>query len=354
MPSSTTSKKRQTRLATGANAVFAGIDYHKKFSVITLGDADGKVLEQIKLPNEEKKLRQFFLRHAQVVCAIESCRGYEWYLKLLADLGLTVHVANTYAVRLIADSRCKTDKIDSRILMELLAKGFLPTCYQPTQAERQLRERLKWRVSIVRSRTKYKNKAHAVMDKENKPGNLDSRKARRIAKHRDDQLSLPRQYLLDQNIDVVEYFDRKVKAEDAWIEEVAANSPDAQRLKSIPGIGDMAALMLIAEFGDVSRFKKAKNASAYLGLVPRVYATSDTRRIGRITKTGSGILRWLLVQDAWGAIRTCSAFRIRYNRIMKRRGKHIAIVAIARMLAEIAYRVLRDQTSFDETKLALG
>ena len=192
------------------------------------------------------------------------------------------------------------------------------------------------------------------MDKENKPGNLDSRKSRRLAKCRDDQLSPARQYLLEQNIDVIEYLDRKVAAEDAWVAEIAASSPDAQRLKSIPGIGDVAALMLIAEYGDVSRFKKAKNASAYLGLVPRVYATSDTRRIGRITKTGSAILRWLLVQDAWRAIRESSAFRIRYNRIMKRRGKHIAIVAIARMLAEIAYRVLRDQTIFDETKLALG
>lgn len=354
MPSSTTPKKRQNRLATNVVAAFAGIDYHKKFSVVTLGDAEGKVLEQVKLPNEPTKLRQFFIRHAQVACAIESCRGYEWYLELLAGLGMTVHVANTYAVRLIADSRCKTDKIDSRILMELLAKGFLPTCYQPTEAERQLRERLKWRVSVVRSRTKYKNKAHAVMDKENKPNTLNSRKARRAAKYRDDQLSPARQYILDQNIDVIEYFDRKIKAEDAWIQEFAANNSDAQRLKTIPGIGDVAALMLIAEYGDVSRFKKAKNASAYLGLVPRVYATSDVRRIGRITKTGSAILRWLLVQDAWGAIRTSAAFKIRYNRIMKRRGKHIAIVAIARMLAEIAYRVLRDQTNFDETKLALG
>ena len=115
MPSLSTSNKRQNRLATANPAAFAGIDYHKKFSVITLGDKDGKVIDQVKLPNEEKKLRQFFLRHAEVACAIESCRGYEWFLNLLTELGMTVHVANTYAVRLIADSRCKTDKIDSRI-----------------------------------------------------------------------------------------------------------------------------------------------------------------------------------------------------------------------------------------------
>lgn len=339
---------------TKVSATFAGIDYHKKFSVITLGDANGNVIEQVKLLNDEKNLRSFFGKHPGLVCAIESCRGYEWYLQLLTELKLTVHVANTYAVRLIADSRCKTDKIDSRILMELLAKGFLPTCYQPTEAERALRERLKWRISVVRTRTKFKNRAHSLMDKENKPGNLDSRKSRREARDRDEQLSPARQYLLDQHLEAIDFLDRKVNSEDTWIAEIAASNPDVQRLKTIPGIGNICALMLVAEFGDVKRFAKAVNAAAYLGLVPRVYATSDTRRIGRITKTGSGVLRWLLVQDAWGAIRQSAAFRTRYNRIMKRRGKHIAIVAIARMLAEIAYCVLRDKTTFEETRLALG
>lgn len=66
------------------------------------------------------------------------------------------------------------------------------------------------------------------------------------------------------------------------------------------------------------------------------------------------MMRWILVQDAWRAVRECPAFRVRYNSIMKRREKHIAIVAIARMLAEVAYRILRDQTTLDEAKLALG
>jgi transposase len=91
-----------------------------------------------------------------------------------------------------------------------------------------------------------------------------------------------------------------------------------------------------------------------LGLVPRLYSTSDTKRMGAITKQGPSIVRWILVQDAWVAVSKCTALRYKYLNISKRRGKKVAIIAIARMLAEIAYRILRDKTEFDEKMLTLG
>jgi transposase len=103
---------------------YAGIDYHKKFSVITLGDKDGRVLRTERVPNDRQSVTQFFRQFPGLICTVESCRGYEWFVELLQSLGLTVHLCHAYAVKLIAQSRCKTDKIDSKILMELLAKGF--------------------------------------------------------------------------------------------------------------------------------------------------------------------------------------------------------------------------------------
>lgn len=347
MPRNTTARSKV--------ASFAGIDYHKKFSLVSLGDSEGKLLAQHKLVHTDvETVRAFFSQHPGIQCAIESSRGYEWLLDLLREEGIEVKVANTYGVRLIADSRRKTDKIDSKILMELLAKGFLPTCYQPSKAERELRERLRWRVSLVRSRTQYKNKAHSLMDKENKGTKLSSRKARRNARTRDEQLTPARQELLDANLEVINFFEKEVAAQDRWIAECATNHVDAKRLMTIPGVGPISALMLVAELGDVSRFKKSFHAAAYLGLVPAVYSSADTRRTGPITKRGSARLRWILVQDAWMAIARCKTLAAKYGAICKRRGKKIAIVAIARMIAEIAYRLLRDGTVFDEEKLALG
>lgn len=117
--------KRNTTIT----AVFAGIDYHKKSLVVALGDSNGKLIGQPeRLPTDATTIRRYFAKLPGLQCAVENCRGFDWLIELLKELGMVVHISNPYGTRLIADSRCKTDKIDSRILMELLAKGFLPTC----------------------------------------------------------------------------------------------------------------------------------------------------------------------------------------------------------------------------------
>lgn len=333
--------------------VFAGIDYHKRMSVISLGNSKGELLEQHELENDEHEVRKFFLRRAPLSCAIENCRGNEWIVDLLKRCGCEVHVSNTFAVRLIADSRKKNDKIDSRILMELLARDYLPTCYQPTPEERALRERLRWRTKLMRSRTQYKNVAHSLMNKENKGHKITSKKRRKEAAATAG-LNEERQERLGRNVEVIEFLDNRLSAEDAELEALANANPHAVLLRTMPGIGTIALLLLIAELGDVTRFRNAKAVGAYLGLVPRLYASSDTCRSGRITKQGSGLVRRILVQCAWMSIQRSVGFRSRYNSILKRRGKRIAIVAIARMLAEIAFCILKDKTPFDESKMTLG
>lgn len=335
------------------SAVYAGIDYHKKSFTVTLGDADGKVLLQEQHPSSVVSVFNFFGARPGLICAIENCRGNEWFIEALKGCGCEVRVANTRGVRLIAESKCKNDKIDSRILMELVSRNYLPVCYQPSQKERLLREQLRFRTKLMHSRTQYKNVAHALMDKENKGRLIGSRKKRKTASE-GAELHPERQERLKKTLEVIEYFDMAVCAEDRAMNALSAEDPDVARLKTIPGIGTLSALMLIAEIGDVSRFSKAKNVASYFGLVPRLYASSDVRRLGRITKQGSGHMRRILIQDSWMAIRRSPALRHRYNRILKRRGKRVAIVAIARTIVEIAYHVLRDKTEYREELLTLG
>lgn len=344
---------RNTTKSESVVAKYAGIDFHKKFFVVTLGDAAGNMLNQEKLSSDRESVQRFFKGRGKLICAIENCRGNEWFIESLKACGCEVRVANTYAVRLIAESRCKNDKIDSRILMELVSRNYLPICYQPTEEERLLRERLRFRTKLMRSRTQYKNVAHALMDKENKGRAIATKKSRAVAYKRGD-LHPDRQERLQESLEIIDYLDQLVAAQDKDLAAIAEKNEAAQRLKTIPGVGNLLALLLLAELGDISRFRRAKNVGSYLGLVPRLYASSDVSRMGRITKQGSGLVRRILVQDAWMAISRSPAFRNRYNSILKRRGKRVAIVAIARMLAEVAYRVLRDKTEFKEELLTLG
>lgn len=198
---------------------FAGIDFHKHSFVVTLGNADGKPLLQQRISSNSESVVSFFVQFPGISCAIENCRANEWFVETLKEIGCIVFISNTYAVKLITESRRKTDKIDSKILMELLAKGFLPLCYQPTREERILKERLKYRLHLLNSRTQYVNKAHALLDKENNGSKLRSRKDR--AQADGDRLSPERKFLFDRYCNVIDHFESAIAAEDRWIDQTA-------------------------------------------------------------------------------------------------------------------------------------
>jgi transposase len=187
--------------------------------------------------------------------------------------------------------------------MELLAKGFLPTSYQPTAADRALRERLRWRAQLVRTCTKFKNRLHALLDKENKgfesPFSVKGRK--RLSEV---ELLSERAELVGEHLNVIDFFDSVLDNEAAWIRNLTTEMPEAGLLKSVPGVGDIVSLMYIAEVGDVSRFRnavcfpwtsavcilqwrKASHGSDHQDGMPTTEMAAYSKRVGR-----NQIVRW--------------------------------------------------------------
>lgn len=332
-------------------AKYAGVDFHKKFSLVSLGDKHGEEIGQHKLWHDDLPgIRKFFKQHKNLICAIESCRGYEWFLDLLHELGIEVHVCNPVRMKIICQTAYKNDKIDCRKIMELLARNYLPTSYQPTPTERHLRERVRWRAGLVQKTSSIKNAIKAILAKENLSfKNPYSRKSRLQLDSA--KLSKVHRELLGEMLQALDASEAAVAAQNEWIERHAQTDPRVALLKTIPGIGDISAVAFLAEIGNVERFQTSAQLASYLGLVPRLSESADKRRLGGITKQGSSLLRWILVQDAWKAIGTSQGFRRRFASISRRKGKQIAIVAIARKLAEVAFCVLRDRTPFCESKL---
>ena len=134
------------------------------------------------------------------------------------------------------------------------------------------------------------------------------------------------------------------------IEHLAGQDPRAPRLRSVPGVGPVSAAAFLAAIDDVGRFHHAHQLEAYLGLVPREYSSGDTQRRGPITKAGHSRVRWLLIQAALSILRRRSpaaeALWTWALRIAARRGKHVAVVALARRLAGILYALLQDGTVY--------
>lgn len=338
-------------ISTVQNVAFIGIDYHKRFSMLCLGDRNGHYLGFHKLYNDPKSVAEFFSQYPEASCAIESCRGFEWLVDLVRELGVSIVVSDPLRTKLIVESKRKTDKVDSKAIMQLLAKDFLPTCYIASAEERRLRELLRWRSNLVSLAVSVKNAITCVIDKENLGLNhkdIFSLAGRKFLK--DAPVTHTHRVLLDKQLAVLADLEAKLKVEDLWARAEAKHNARSARLQQIPGFGPLTSLIYVAEIGDVSRFRRAAQVSSYAGLVTSVYDSADTHRTGRITKKGSRFLRSSLIQAAWASLKH-PYFRQKFSTIAFRSGRNKAITAIARKLCEIAYRLLRDGADFDERKL---
>ncbi len=141
---------------------------------------------------------------------------------------------------------------------------------------------------------------------------------------------------------------------DERIAAVTATDERVRRLQSVPNIGPVTGAAFVAAIDEASRFRHAHEVEAYLGLVPRERSSGETQRRGRITKAGSRRVRWLLIQAAVSMLRLrdprTATLREWAGRIAARRGKGIAVVALARRLAGILFALLRDGTVYESRR----
>jgi len=145
---------------------------------------------------------------------------------------------------------------------------------------------------------------------------------------------------------------RQVNQQLAYSDErIAALTQTDERVRRLQSVGPVTATAFVATLDDTQRFRRAHEVEAYLGLVPRELSSGETQRRGRITKAGSGRVRWLLIQAAVSMLRLhdarTAALRDWAGRIAARRGKGIAVVALARRLAGILFALLRDGTVYE-------
>jgi transposase len=139
-----------------------------------------------------------------------------------------------------------------------------------------------------------------------------------------------------------------VAAEEA-LEQLCAQEPQIRRLTTAPGVGVVVAASFVGVIDEASRFRNAHQVESYVGLVPSEDSSGNNRRIGSITKEGNGYLRALLVQGAWCVLRARSQDPLTLwgKQVARRRGKRIAVIAVARRLAGILWAMWRDETVYD-------
>jgi transposase len=268
-----------------------------------------------------------------------------------AGIDLTVDVLDPRKIRIIAESVCKCDRLDAQVLNDLARSTFqLPVCYVADDEEFALREHLRARSELVRMRTMLKNRIHAVLHRRGiltPTVGLFSKAGRTFL----DQQTLDDtgRTIVDRYLARMDDLDGTIAESTASLRELARRprwADSVKRLRTMPGIGLLTALTILAELGRIDRFRRRASVANYAGLVPIRRDSNQKHYSGGISHCGSRHLRAILVEAAWIAVPRVPAYGHLFDRIREKKNKPTAIVAVARRMLEDAFTMLQKNQVF--------
>jgi len=333
--------------------LYVGLDIHdKRITICVLGET-GQIVRraQVRTIDEMMRLLQALPDRFQV-CYEASC-GYGHYHDLLCPIAAGVTVAHPGRLRLIFRSRDKNDRKDAERLAKLLYLGEAPAVHVPAADVRTWRELITCRSRVVAKRTRAKNSLRTLLRCAGvvPPGRaaLWRKKGREWLR----RLELPtasQRLRLDLLLEEVEALTRQADRIEEHLNQQAKHSPAVLRLRSIPGVGVRTAEAVAAFIDDPHRFRDAKAVGRYFGLVPSQDQSGDRNRLGHITREGPAVVRQLVAEASWQAVRRSPTVRAYFERV--RRGdpqrKKIALVATAHYLVRVMWSLLKHGTDWEE------
>jgi transposase len=263
---------------------YAGLDLHKRYFTRCVLTSEGQVVQDHRrLPADLEPL-QTILRDlgGPVTVTVEATLQWAWLHDRLTQAGFPVRVAHPQQVKLISHARCKTDPIDARKLAELTRANLRPTIWVPPPEVRSWRQLVRARATLVRLRTRAKNRIHACLAGENcraPTTDLFGWGGRAWL----GAVALPPEVRREIQVQLalIAAVDEQLRGYDAEVKRLAAQLPAARLLQTIPGVGPFGALLLLAEIGSIGRFASSRELAAYAGLVPAPGAPAARRPTAR-------------------------------------------------------------------------
>ena len=274
---------------------------------------------------------------------LEACEIWEGVYDHLKERCNVVKVANVLKTKAIGYARKKTDKIDSKILTELLFADMIPEAYVPDAEIRMMRKSVRHRLGIIKVRTIFKNQVHAI---------LRARNLHPLPEVKD--VFTKKGIVWLKSLDIAEICScmRMIGASNNEVDTAEVLSSDnplkkeVELLKTMPGIGEVSATLIMSDIADIRRFETPKNLCAYARIVPSVYQSGDTERYGGITKHDPGHLRHMLIECADVAIRHDERSRRFFQKIYKKKGWNVAVTAVAHKMLYIMWYMLTNNQPY--------
>ena len=331
-----------------------GCDYHPSVQQIAFADTETGDYGEQRLKHSDGEAEKFYrdlkLRGVNVRVGLEATGHSRWFERLLSELRWELWIGDPVQITAMRVRKQKTDRQDAQFLLKLMMENRFPRVWVPSPENRDVRQLLWHRHRLVQMRTRILNQLQSVAMNEGiqRRGGLRSEQGRK----RLEQIALApwagqrRQDLLT----LLDQLNEKVEELTAAVQTEAEKRPETQLLMTHPGVGPVTALAFVLIIGYPERFQCGKQIGSYIGLIPQEASSGERRRLGHISKQGSCLLRFLLVEAAQAAARFNPEWRSKFLHLAMRRDRRIAKVAMARKLAVNLYWMWRKQRNFQPAR----
>lgn len=329
--------------------IYCGVDFHPRQQSVSYCDADDGEIRYREFHHESDDLHGFYSQFTgEVIVGLEASGYSAWFEQSLASLGHQVWLGDAAEIRRRARRRQKNDRRDAELILDLLLKGEFPRVHCPPPESREVLRLLRYRHRLIRMRTQVKNSLRALA--------LSAGSVKKMwlfgPGGRAELYGLPMTAAMSHQrdgwLELLADLSGRVIRLDEQLKQVARGDERVQLLQTHPGIGLLTSLALVHTLEPVSRFGGGRKVAAYVGLEPMEHSSAGKQRFLGISKGGSRLLRYLLVEAAHTAAKRDEGLKKFYQRLVYRRGAAKAKVAVARKLLIRGYIILRDHVDYEE------
>ncbi len=326
-----------------------GCDLHARQQSIAMLDTETGELTEKVIRHEGNGVREFYAALGNsVVVGIEATGSMQWFLELLEELGIESRVGDPAKIRAAETRKQKHDRRDARLILDLLERDRFPAIWMPTSGQRDLRSFLRDRHQWVqmRARLQHTLQAMALNHALRKGPALWSGRGQEALR----KLPLP-PYASQRRNELMSLYaqlQRRIQELDKQVEEQAQQRPQARRLLTHPGVGPVTALATDVFLGDPSRFTTANQVASYIGMIPSEHSSGKRQRLGKMSKQGNSLLRYLWTEAGMHATGKDPELKRFYRRKLIQKGMGKARVAAARKLGIRLWIMMRDEIDYGE------
>ena len=323
--------------------LYGGLDIHKEKIAGCILNETGDIIREQGFPVSKKAFEKFVdgISNAEISFAIEACGIWRAVYRMLTDLGFTVKLAHAKKTHDIACSK-KTDKVDAHILADLLRTKYLPEVWIPDEKTLEFRDLTRHKTTLTRLRVQIQGKIKSTL----------LRDGIQYRKEIWNEQSLLKLAKISSNLKNLINVYRCLKAEEKEVKKrignISRHKKEAKLLMSIHGVGELSALIILAEIGDIHRFKSPKALVSYAGLCPGVYQSGGTERTVKNNAVDKW-LKWIIYECSGRAAVLDQRFQKYFYHVLKKKNYQTARRATARKLLTIIWYIMVNKEPYRDS-----